>query len=95
MIPLPELISSTCKQPEEPRPAVDDGTLLRLDTERAYIKRINILAILAKMQLALNFDPGRDVRGGCRSCLFSRSPLAQPAILYRFSSASGNESALH
>jgi len=54
-IPLPELVSSTCKQPEEPCTAVVDGTLLRLDTEQAYIKRIKILAILAKMQPALKF----------------------------------------
>jgi hypothetical protein len=48
MIPLPVLISSMCKQLEEARPAVDDGILLRLDTERAYIKRIKLLEILAK-----------------------------------------------
>lgn len=62
-ISLPKLVSSICKQPKEPRPAIVDGTLLRLDIERAYIKRIKILAILAKMQLALDFDPGRDIRG--------------------------------
>jgi hypothetical protein len=33
MILLPEPISSTCKQPHEPHPAVNDGTPPRFDPE--------------------------------------------------------------